>query len=170
MEVDEQIGRHIERLRAQAGMTQTAFALAMRDRGWKWSQPTVVAVEKGERALKLSEARDAAEILDVEDVDELLDRSMEQKAFDAMEQALAAEHTIVTAAAEHRLAMSRVHTYAGAFERGAKFADIGQDERSRRDQEMFLDAYRSEGWATRSLSDILEEEEVDDAAASDSAE
>lgn len=35
----------------------------MRERGWKWSQATVWAVEKGDRPLRLAEANDLAAIL-----------------------------------------------------------------------------------------------------------
>lgn len=50
-------------------MTQTALANAMKDLGHKWSQPTVVAIEKGERPLRLSEARDIAVVLGIEIAD-----------------------------------------------------------------------------------------------------
>lgn len=46
----------------------------MRAEGWKWSQPTVAAVEKGERGLKLAEAETLVAILGLERVEELLDR------------------------------------------------------------------------------------------------
>lgn len=60
-ESDEQIGRNVQTLRGD--MTQKELADAMKARGYKWSQPTVVAIEKGERPLRLTEARDLAEIL-----------------------------------------------------------------------------------------------------------
>lgn len=44
-------------------MSQTELAQLMRERGWKWTQPTVVAVESGERPLKIAEAIDIAEII-----------------------------------------------------------------------------------------------------------
>lgn len=44
-------------------MSQQALADLMRARGWKWSQATVWAVEKGERPLRLAEATDLAELL-----------------------------------------------------------------------------------------------------------
>lgn len=52
---------------------QQAVANAMRERGHRWSQSTVWAIEKGERRLLLSEAADLAEILDVS-VEALLKR------------------------------------------------------------------------------------------------
>ena len=60
---DEQIGMNIVRFRA--GRSQQSVADAMRDRGWKWSQATVWSVEKGERPLRLSEATDLAEVLEI---------------------------------------------------------------------------------------------------------
>jgi hypothetical protein len=45
--------------------SQQWVADAMRERGWKWSQATVWSVEKGERPLKLWEAEDLADILEV---------------------------------------------------------------------------------------------------------
>lgn len=51
---DEQIGRNVQKLRGE--MSQTALADLMRERGFKWSQATVWAVEKGERPLRLAEA------------------------------------------------------------------------------------------------------------------
>jgi hypothetical protein len=46
-------------------MPQQAVADAMRDRGHRWTQSTVWAVEKGERRLLLSEAADLAAVLGV---------------------------------------------------------------------------------------------------------
>ncbi len=45
----------------------------MREMGHKWSQATVWAVEKGDRALKLAEAQDLAEVLGVSVLDFLAD-------------------------------------------------------------------------------------------------
>ncbi|WP_433721096.1 helix-turn-helix domain-containing protein [Microbacterium laevaniformans] len=58
---DELIGTNLARLRQ--GMSQTELAKHMRERGHKWTQPTVVAIEKGERPLRMSEAVDASEAL-----------------------------------------------------------------------------------------------------------
>ena len=65
---DELIGRNLARLRQ--GMSQTDLAKRMRDKGHKWTQPTVVAIEKGERPLRMSEAIDASNALgaDLEDL------------------------------------------------------------------------------------------------------
>lgn len=55
------IGSNIARLRGQ--MSQSEVAKAMSERGHSWIQTTVSAVESGERALKLTEAVDLAEVL-----------------------------------------------------------------------------------------------------------
>jgi transcriptional regulator with XRE-family HTH domain len=60
---DEQIGRNVARLRGE--MSQKELASKMRARGWKWSQATLWAVEKGERPLRLTESEDLAEVLGV---------------------------------------------------------------------------------------------------------
>lgn len=60
---DETIGKNV--LRARGMTTQTDVAERMRKLGYKWSQSTVWAVEKGERALKLAEAQDLAIVLGV---------------------------------------------------------------------------------------------------------
>jgi hypothetical protein len=52
-------------------MSQQALADAMKRKGWKWSQATVWSIEKGERPLRLIEAVDLVEILDLEGVYEL---------------------------------------------------------------------------------------------------
>lgn len=57
MPTDEDIGRNFTRMRG--AMSQKDLAEAMRKRGFRWSQATVWAVEKGERPLRLTEA-DAA--------------------------------------------------------------------------------------------------------------
>jgi transcriptional regulator with XRE-family HTH domain len=58
---DVQIGRNLARFRGQ--WSQKDLADAMRERGHKWSQATVWAVEKGDRPLRLSEAQDVTKIL-----------------------------------------------------------------------------------------------------------
>ncbi len=52
-------------------MSQTELANQMRLRGHRWVQQTVVAVEKGERSLRLSEAFDLTQILRVARVEDL---------------------------------------------------------------------------------------------------
>lgn len=60
-EQDRHIGRTMAILRGDK--TQQAVADEMRKRGWRWSQATVWSVEKGERALRLAEAEDLADVL-----------------------------------------------------------------------------------------------------------
>lgn len=69
---DERIGRNLAALRN--GTSQAALAALMRDEGWKWSQPTVAAIEKGERGLKLAEAETLVSILGLQHMEELLER------------------------------------------------------------------------------------------------
>ncbi|MGW9415158.1 helix-turn-helix domain-containing protein [Arthrobacter cupressi] len=61
---DGLIGRRVVQLRGER--SQKSVADEMRLRGWKWSQATMWAIERGERSLKLMEARDLAAVLDVE--------------------------------------------------------------------------------------------------------
>lgn len=56
------IGRAVREFRMAKGLGQTDLAMAMKTRGIKWSQPTVVAVEKGERPLRHSEALALADL------------------------------------------------------------------------------------------------------------
>lgn len=58
---DEQIGRNVQKLRGD--VSQQALADLMRERGFKWSQATVWAVEKGERPLRVSEGEALTEAL-----------------------------------------------------------------------------------------------------------
>ncbi|WP_228266658.1 hypothetical protein [Ornithinimicrobium ciconiae] len=57
---EETVGRNVVAMRGN--MSQQALAEVMRDRGHKWSQATVWSVEKGERPLRLMEAKDLADI------------------------------------------------------------------------------------------------------------
>ncbi|GAB2843448.1 helix-turn-helix domain-containing protein [Microbacterium insulae] len=63
MASDVEIGRNLARIRG--ALSQKDLADAMRARGFRWSQATVWAVEKGERPLRLSEAEAVGRILDV---------------------------------------------------------------------------------------------------------
>lgn len=60
-EKDELIGKNLAELRGE--ISQADIAKAMRERGYKWSQATVWAVERGERPLRLAEADDLRVIL-----------------------------------------------------------------------------------------------------------
>lgn len=60
---DAQIGRNLARLRGD--MSQKELAVAMRERGHKWSQATVWNVERGERPLRLTEATALGDILEL---------------------------------------------------------------------------------------------------------
>lgn len=60
-ELDARIGQNVQQLRGD--LSQTKLAERMREYGHKWTQPTVVAVEKGERPLRLAEAAALGRIL-----------------------------------------------------------------------------------------------------------
>lgn len=62
---DVEIGRAVARFRTNSGMTQAELAAKMRERGWKWVQPTAWSAEQGKRPLRLAEAVDLAAILSV---------------------------------------------------------------------------------------------------------
>lgn len=63
MITDEQIGRNLMVLRSD--MSQKDLADHMRKRGFKWSQATVWAIEKGERPLRLTESEAIGAIFDI---------------------------------------------------------------------------------------------------------
>lgn len=60
---DVEIGRNVARIRGS--MSQKDLADEMRKRGFRWSQATVWAVEKGERPLRLVEAEAVGEVLGI---------------------------------------------------------------------------------------------------------
>lgn len=64
---DRQIGDALAELRG--ARSQQQLADLMRARGHKWSQTTVWHVENGSRALRLAEAVEVAQLLDIELVD-----------------------------------------------------------------------------------------------------
>jgi transcriptional regulator with XRE-family HTH domain len=60
-DLDALIGKNLARLRGD--LSQADLAKAMKEHGFKWSQATVWAIEKGDRPLRLAEAQHLAEIL-----------------------------------------------------------------------------------------------------------
>lgn len=93
---DELIGQNLSRIRG--GVSQAELAREMKDRGFKWSQATVWAVEKGERPLRLAEAVALMEILDLERVEELLALPVTFIFFQALTRYLKAENEAHAAA------------------------------------------------------------------------
>jgi len=92
-------------------MSQAALAAAMRAYGWKWSQPTVAAIEKGDRGLKLAEAEALVAILRLENVEELLDRPIDTLIMNARERLDSERHAIQDAARrfyDAQLSLARV--------------------------------------------------------------
>lgn len=59
--LDALIGQNLTRLRGD--LSQADLAKKMKQLGYRWSQATVWSIEKGERPLRLTEARDVAEVL-----------------------------------------------------------------------------------------------------------
>lgn len=65
MTIDQVVGRNVVRARELRRMTQAELAAKMSARGWRFHQQTVMKLEKGERALRLAEAADMADVFDV---------------------------------------------------------------------------------------------------------
>lgn len=101
-------------------MSQSALASAMRGRGWKWSQPTVAAIEKGERALKVAEVEDLVAILGTEVMGLLSGEVMLRSGFERVEH-------------ERNLLVAAVGNYTQALVDYARLADsvsnLSVDER-----------------------------------------
>ena len=79
----------------------------MKARGWKWSQPTVVAIEKGERPLKVSELRQLAEILKLDSIADLIAESPADRGLMALSALEAADKNLRTAATDWWKAQDR---------------------------------------------------------------
>ena len=60
---DERLAANLRTLRERAGMSQSALAAAMVEKGWPWHQSTVYRVESGKQTVSFGEASDLAEIL-----------------------------------------------------------------------------------------------------------
>lgn len=83
---DSEIGKNLARIRGQK--TQQEVADAMRKLGWKWSQATVWSIEKGERPLRLAEARDVTTLLSKR-LEDLLVPPVEAVIVDGLNQGMA---------------------------------------------------------------------------------
>jgi len=60
---DERFGANLRALREREGMSQSAVAAEMTERGHTWHQQTVGRVEGGRQSVRLAEAEDLAAIL-----------------------------------------------------------------------------------------------------------
>ena len=60
---EQQIGKNLATVRGD--VPQATLAERMRERGWKWSQATVWAIERGDRPLRLAEAEDVVRVLEL---------------------------------------------------------------------------------------------------------
>lgn len=80
-------------------MSQVALAQSMKDDyGWRWSQPTVAAIESGERSLKLAEAVDLVSVLNLSGVEALIGMDMRARAAAAYRRGMFAEGELIRAA------------------------------------------------------------------------
>lgn len=138
---DVQIGENIALIRGRT--PQGGLAQLMKERGHKWSQNTVWLVEQGERPLRMSEAKDLADIFGI-DIKELLEESETRKVeryFRHSEKRLME----ATANAHHALAelAKRRVIYLTAFEK--TFSGEHMEE---------LDRLRAENLETYERSDL----------------
>ncbi|MBM4653538.1 helix-turn-helix domain-containing protein [Rhodococcus hoagii] len=69
MDTDEAIGRRLERLRTDLGLSQGELSEKLRAAGVNWSQGTLSRVETGFRPMRFTEALAVAAVLDVEPAD-----------------------------------------------------------------------------------------------------
>lgn len=88
-------------------MSQQALADRMRERGWKWSQATVWAVEKGERPLRLAEAMDLAQILGMSDLRQFGSTPRAHELMNAWRKLEDASHALVDASRDYEVARAR---------------------------------------------------------------
>lgn len=63
--LDRAIGENVMRIREDLGASHDDLAQALRDRGWRASGSTIVGIEHGYRAVRLSEALQLADALHV---------------------------------------------------------------------------------------------------------
>lgn len=98
---NRRIGLAIARFRMAREMSQKSLALAMKERGWRWSQPTLASIEQGERPLKLDEADALVELLGLRDVTDLTSNSDEHLAQMRLEQLDRATRQLEEAAAHY---------------------------------------------------------------------
>ena len=95
---DDELGAHVSRLRASAGITLEDVAQAMSDRGYGWTQSTAWKIEHGQRSLKANEVPALVEVLDVGAVDLLtVPTSRAQRASDAAGEVVEAAETLAEA-------------------------------------------------------------------------
>jgi len=62
---DAELGAHLARIRADAGITLEEVAKRMAERGYAWQQSTAWKIEHGQRALKAHEVLALSDILEV---------------------------------------------------------------------------------------------------------
>ncbi|WP_275001722.1 hypothetical protein [Promicromonospora iranensis] len=111
---DVQVGQNLTKHRG--AVSQQTLAGWMRERGWKWSQATTSAIEKGERPLKFVEAVDLAAVLDIRTEDLLAEPEL-----------ATASRTVATSARQTAELAKRALTASLAFERERRALDDAID-------------------------------------------
>lgn len=125
---DERIGANLSQLRGD--MSQAALASAMRERGWKWSQPTVAEVEKGKRPLKLAEAESIVGILGIEDLEDLTTRPLESIWWARMATVARAAERLEGAAASYLRARAELAEISDRIESAGQAVPEGDQDES----------------------------------------
>ena len=121
------VGKNLAVLRGD--MPQAALAAKMRELGWKWSQATVWAVEKGDRPLRVAEAQDVLALLGYRGIDFTLLRATPLADLRvAVRRAQEAWETVVRAIVEFRDEQMQLSSaYSRAREEGLELTkgDLG---------------------------------------------
>lgn len=111
---DAAIAQNLRALRGER--SQRELAAAMSERGWKWTQPTLTAIENGERPLKLAEALDLVEILGLRSVTELTADPGRAEAVEALNDAVFSGDALFKAARDLQDAQYRLASLASYLE------------------------------------------------------
>lgn len=116
-------------------MTQQALADVMKARGWKWSQATVWSIEKGERPLRLAEAVDLVDVLDLEGVKELITTPLVTMSWQRLSLVAQAERALEVATQEFMRAQFDLATVADMVDsEGLPLPDVDEDLEARLEQ------------------------------------
>lgn len=165
--VDQAIGKRVKSARGKTA--QTAVAAEMKELGHKWSQATVWAIEKGDRALKLAEAQDLAMILGVSITDLIEDES---DTFTWIWGEIAAAHRsqddLMNALVEWSARRHRMYGIGKWLDESENIRQIPESKRESLHEvvlganltlKSIVDAVISEGWADGRLEELDEGDE-----------
>lgn len=131
---DESIGNAVRIARGE--MSQTELANRMREYGHKWVQQTVVAVEKGNRSLRLAEAFDLVKILQLPNMFDLESNPVGRNAFRIYMTFVAAQDELLTAAQNYDALRVKYATAALDAARANSFIDYAPRVVGRTPEEM----------------------------------